>query len=154
MEHHVPTIEETEKEVCFQTIALLINTIEVLIHQWTISNKNFLRSSTTIVPLFSFTNIPWTAVISTLIHHQSCLLSSRHANQQAILMCWDAKKQQGTDSSCVTIELYLCKTSLFTLSKWKMLYLPSTGFDFGLIDSSHYLQKQCLPNQQAINLWR
>ena len=32
MEHHAPIIEETEKEVCFQTIALTINTIEVLIH--------------------------------------------------------------------------------------------------------------------------
>ena len=55
------------------------------------------------MPLFSFTNIPWTPVITTLIHHQSCLLSSRHANHQAILMYWDAKKKQGTDSSCVTI---------------------------------------------------
>jgi hypothetical protein len=55
------------------------------------------------VPLFSFTNIPWTPVITTLIHHQIWLLSSRHANHQAILMYWDAKKQQGTDSSCVTI---------------------------------------------------
>ena len=26
-----------------------------------------------------------------------------HANHQAILMYWDAKKQQGTVSSCVTI---------------------------------------------------
>ena len=32
MEHHAPIIEETEKEVCFQTLALPINTIEVLIH--------------------------------------------------------------------------------------------------------------------------
>ena len=32
MEHHAPIIEETEKEVCFQTIALLIITIKVLIH--------------------------------------------------------------------------------------------------------------------------
>ena len=32
MEHHAPSIEDTEKEVCFQTIALSINTIEVLIH--------------------------------------------------------------------------------------------------------------------------
>jgi hypothetical protein len=55
------------------------------------------------VPLFSFTNIPWTPVITTLIHHQSWLLSSWHANHQAILMYWDAKKQQGTDRSCVTI---------------------------------------------------
>ena len=48
--------------------------------------------------------IPWTPVIITLIHHQSCLLSSRPANHQAILMYWDAKKkQQGTDSSGVTI---------------------------------------------------
>jgi hypothetical protein len=55
------------------------------------------------MPLFSFTNIPWTPVITTLIHHQSCLFPSRHANHQAVLMYWDAKKQQGTDSSCVTI---------------------------------------------------
>ena len=32
MEHHAPIIEETEKEVCFQTIALHIDTIEVLKH--------------------------------------------------------------------------------------------------------------------------
>ena len=32
MEHHTPIIEETEKEVCFQTIALSINTLEVLKH--------------------------------------------------------------------------------------------------------------------------
>ena len=32
MEHHAPIIEETEKEVCFQTIALTINTIVVLVH--------------------------------------------------------------------------------------------------------------------------
>ena len=32
MEHHAPIIEEAEKEVCFQTIAIPINTIEVLIH--------------------------------------------------------------------------------------------------------------------------
>ena len=32
MEHHAPIIEETEKEVCFQTLALPINTIEVLKH--------------------------------------------------------------------------------------------------------------------------
>ena len=55
------------------------------------------------MPLFSFTNIPWTPVITTFIQHQSCLLSSRPANHQAILMYWDAKKQQGTGSSCVTI---------------------------------------------------
>ena len=55
------------------------------------------------MPLFSFTNIPYTPVITALIQHQSFFLSSRHANHQAILMYWDAKKQQGTDSSCVTI---------------------------------------------------
>jgi hypothetical protein len=55
------------------------------------------------VPLFSFTNIPWTPAITTIIQHQSCLLSSRPANHQAILMYWDAKKQQGTDRSRVTI---------------------------------------------------
>ena len=55
------------------------------------------------MPLFSFTNIPWTPVITTFIQHQSWLLFSRPANHQAILMYWDAKKQQGTDSSCVTI---------------------------------------------------
>ena len=103
MEHHSPIIEETEKEVCFQTIALSINIIEVQIHWWTISDRHLLHSCTTIVPLFSFTNIPWTPVNSTLIQHQSCLLSSRPANHQAVLMHWDAKKQQGTDSSCVTI---------------------------------------------------
>ena len=32
MDHHAHIIEETEMEVCFQTIALPINTIEVLIH--------------------------------------------------------------------------------------------------------------------------
>ena len=32
MEHHAPIIEETEKEVCFQTKAIPINTIEVLKH--------------------------------------------------------------------------------------------------------------------------
>ena len=32
MEHHAPIIEEAEKEVYFQTIAIAINTIEVLIH--------------------------------------------------------------------------------------------------------------------------
>ena len=47
--------------------------------------------------------IPWTPVITTLIQHQSCLLSSRHANHLAILMYWDTKKEQGTDRSCVTI---------------------------------------------------
>ena len=31
MEHHTPIIEETE-QVCFQTIAIPINTIEVLKH--------------------------------------------------------------------------------------------------------------------------
>ena len=103
MEHHAPIIEETEKEVCFQTIALPINTIEVLKHEWTISDKHVLHSCTTIVPLFSFTNIPWTPVIITLIQHQSWWLFSRPANHQAVLMYWDAKKQQGTDSSCVTI---------------------------------------------------
>ena len=55
------------------------------------------------MPLFSFTSIPWTLVITTLIQHQSCLLSSRPANHQAVLMYWNAKKQQGTDSRCVTI---------------------------------------------------
>ena len=55
------------------------------------------------MPLFSFTNIPWTPVITTLIQHQSCLHSSRPANHQVILMYWDAKKQQDTDSSCLTI---------------------------------------------------
>ena len=57
------------------------------------------------MPLFSFTNIPYTPVITALIQHQSFFLSSRHANHQAILMYWDAKKQQGTDSSCATIVL-------------------------------------------------
>ena len=103
MEHHAPIIEETEKEVCFQTIAIPINTIEVLIHYWTISDRHFLHSCTTIAPLFSFTNIPWTPVITTFIQHQSCLLSSRPANHQAVLMYWDAKKQQGADISCMTI---------------------------------------------------
>ena len=55
------------------------------------------------MPLFPFTNIPWTPVITTLIQHQRCLLSSRYANHQAILMYWDAKKKQGTGSNCVTI---------------------------------------------------
>ena len=32
MEHHAPIIEEAEKEVCSQIIALSINTIEVLKH--------------------------------------------------------------------------------------------------------------------------
>ena len=32
MEHHAPIIEGAEKEVCFQTIALPINTVEVLKH--------------------------------------------------------------------------------------------------------------------------
>ena len=32
IEHHAPIIEEAEKEVCFQALALTINTIEVLIH--------------------------------------------------------------------------------------------------------------------------
>jgi hypothetical protein len=32
MEHHAPIIEEAKKEVCFQTIALSINTKDVLIH--------------------------------------------------------------------------------------------------------------------------
>ena len=36
-------------------------------------------------------------------HSTPELLFSRPANHQAILMNWDAKKQQGTDSSCVTI---------------------------------------------------
>ena len=30
MEHHASIIDEAEKEVCFQTIELSINTIEVL----------------------------------------------------------------------------------------------------------------------------
>ena len=30
MEHHAPIIEVAEKEVCLQTLALSINTIEVL----------------------------------------------------------------------------------------------------------------------------
>ena len=36
-------------------------------------------------------------------HSTPELLSSRPANHQVILMYWDAKKQQSTDSSCVTI---------------------------------------------------
>ena len=32
MEHHTPIIEETEKEVCFQTLGIPINTIDILIH--------------------------------------------------------------------------------------------------------------------------
>ena len=32
MEHHAPIIEEAEKEACFQTLAIPINTIEVLKH--------------------------------------------------------------------------------------------------------------------------
>ena len=32
MEHHTLIIEETEKEVCFQTLAIPINAIEVLKH--------------------------------------------------------------------------------------------------------------------------
>ena len=103
MEHHTPIIEETEKKLCFQTIALPIGTTEVLKHLLTISDKHLLHSCTAIVPYFSFTNIPWTPVITTLIHHQSCLLSSRHANHQAILMYSDAKNQQRTFRCCVTI---------------------------------------------------
>ena len=103
MEHHAPIIEETKKEVCFQTLALPINTIDVLNHLWTISDRHFIHSCTKIIQLFSFTNIPWTPVITTLIQHQRWLLSLRHTNHQAILMYWDANKQQGTDSSCVTI---------------------------------------------------
>ena len=55
MEHHAPIIEETEKEVCFQVLALPINNIDVLIYQWTISDRHLLHSCTTIVTLFSFT---------------------------------------------------------------------------------------------------
>ena len=36
-------------------------------------------------------------------HSTLKLLSSRHTNHQAVLMYWDAKKQQGTASSCVAI---------------------------------------------------
>ena len=82
MEHHTPIIEETEKEVCFQTIALPINTIEVLKHEWTISDKHLLHSCTTIVLLFSFTNIPWTPVITTLIQHQSCFFQGPQITRQ------------------------------------------------------------------------
>ena len=32
MEHHAPIIEDNEKEVCFQALALPIDTIEVLKH--------------------------------------------------------------------------------------------------------------------------
>ena len=81
------------------------------------------------MPLFSFTNIPWTPVITTFIQHQRCLLFSRPANHQAILMYWDAKKQQGMPAAVWL--LYLCKTSsLSTSSKWKMSYLSSTGVDW------------------------
>ena len=58
MEHHAPIIEEAEKEVCFQTLAIPINTIEVLIHYWIISDisdRHFLHSCTTIIPIFFFT---------------------------------------------------------------------------------------------------
>ena len=146
MEHHAPIIVETEKKVCFQNIALTINTIEELIHQWTISDKYLLHFGTTIMPLFSFTNIPWTPVITTLIQHQSCLLFSRPSNHQAILMYWDTKKQQGTDSSCATI-VPLQNPLIVHIIKVKKSRTCHQQ-DFDLIEYSHYLQKRCLPNQQ------
>ena len=93
MEHHAPIIEETKKEVCFQTLALPINTIDVLNHLWTISDRHFIHSCTKIIQLFSFTNIPWTPVITTLIQHQSWLLSSRPAKSPGssdVLGCKEA----------------------------------------------------------------
>ena len=104
MEHHSPIIEETEKEVCFQTIAphIILQKYKYTsgLFQIDISYILALQSchyshSTTFYGLQSSPPSFNTKVAS--------LLSSRPANHQAILMYLDAKKQQGTDSSCVTI---------------------------------------------------
>ena len=145
MENHAPIIEETEKEVCFQTLALSINTIEVLINQWTISDRHFLHSCTTIMPLFSFTNIPWTPVITTLIQHQNWLLSSFKAckspGSSDVLGCKEAARhrQQLCD---------YCTSAKHTHCPHLQSGTCHTCHQQDLIEYSHYLQKQCLPNQQ------
>ena len=127
MEHHTPNTEETEKDMCFQTIALTINTIEVLKHQWTISHRHFIHICTNNCAIIL---IHYHSMDSSHHHPHSSLklLPSRHANHQIILMYRYVKKQQGTGRSYVTV-VPLQTPSLSTSSKWNMSYLPSTGFD-------------------------
>ena len=107
------------------------------------NSHKYYRSTNTLVDYFRYTFITFLHYNHTIIlihqhsmdsshHHPHStpkLLTSRPANHQAILMYWDAKKQQGTDNSCVTI-VPLQTPSLSTSSKWKMSYLPSTGVDW------------------------
>ena len=80
------------------------------------------------MPLFSFTNIPWTPVITTFIQHQSCFFQGPQITRQF----WCAGMQRSSKAQTAAVWLlYLCKTpSLSTSSKWKMSYLPSTGVDW------------------------
>ena len=79
------------------------------------------------MPLFSFTNIPWTPVITTFIQHQSWFFQGPQITRQ--LWCTGMQRSSKAQTAVVWL-LYLYKTtSLLTSSKWKMMYLPSTGFD-------------------------
>ena len=80
------------------------------------------------MPLFSFTNIPWTPVITTFIHHQSCFFQGPQISRQ--FWCTGMQRSSKAQTAAVWL-LYLCKTpSLSTSSKWNMSYWPSTAFWF------------------------
>jgi hypothetical protein len=83
------------------------------------------------VSLFSFTNIPWTPVITTLIHHQSWLLffKARKSpdNSDVLGSKEEARCRQQLCDYCTSANHPHCS---HLSSKWNMWYLPSTGFDW------------------------
>ena len=99
------------------------------------------------MPLFSFTNIPWTPVITTFIQHQSCFFQGLQITRQ---FWWTGMQRSSKAHTTAVWLLYLCKTpSLSTLSKWIMLYLSSTGFDWILT-----LSLETVFTKSTNKLWR
>ena len=143
MEHHSPIIEEAEKEVCFQTLVIPINTIEVLIHYWIISDRHSLHSCTTIIPLFLFT-LSFHGLQSSppsfntkVAFFKAC----KSPGSSDVLGCKEASRtgQQLCDY-CTSAKYPHCPH----LQSEKCRICPQQE----LIEYSHYLQKRCLPNQQ------
>ena len=127
MEHRAPIIEETEKEVCFQVLALPINNIDVLIYQWTISDRHLLHSCTTIVTLFSFT-LSFHGLQSSPPSFDTKVAFFKSHKSPGSSDILDAKKQQGQllCDYCTSAKHPHCS---HLQSGTKMSYLPSTGFD-------------------------
>ena len=80
------------------------------------------------MPLFSFT-LSFHELQSSppsFITKVACFLQGMQITRQ--FWCTGMQRSSKAKIKAVWL-LYLCKTNLFTSSMWKMLYLPSTGFD-------------------------